>query len=655
MGLGYGLSWSTNFLLDSAAIADPVATLPYITNWIGANLPQFTNRAGGMNGTNYLVALAANIIDYADANPSATSASIAGVNIVGFDNYPMLTHVFDQFLYSQSAKTITITTYLQFWNPSSIPTPALTGGTFTYRLNDTIRYLNTASPPVYVKKSLASSALANSSFTFGGPAFSFPANSGYITSIVNTIDLANAANFPSFPNPGPSSLQINTITGTDYDNTATNSFTLTGLGAINGPGPGISLDRWTSSTALNSGTAKWIGSVLGSRMSTGEGDAASSRLSADPRMLNYIGLGTTKKMAYAAYENVYWGGYPAEFTTVYLSGHPGNWPDGTNATSVTRNGAQKVIADPPTPVAFTIAESALCKLSNNGSYTNVCELGNVFDPIQWAPPVTTMSNYANCNINTNAGSPIWTKNNLYGGGSTLRIGRPEHSAFAFTNVVGSTVATPNMQRSAAALLDLFCTTKQFDESGKINLNTAPAPVLRALAGGIYLRSDATLPNGNNFSIPPAMAEAFAQGVMRFRAKYPFHSPSQLAFIGTDPTWPNTNTWPSSAVFGNKDNIFLLPSAPGNSSGGSATMGVTGWNDQANEEWFSKIFNLSTTYSRNFRVYVIAQKATNDGTVNKGVGPVVRKYYNVITRPNNDDENDAPAVSFSTRPTLEAPY
>jgi hypothetical protein len=142
--------------------------------------------------------------------------------------------------------------------------------------------------------------------------------------------------------------------------------------------------------------------------------------------------------------------------------------------------------------------------------------------------------------------------------------------------------------------------------------------------------------------------------MRFRAKYPFHSPSQLAFIGTDPTWPNTNTWPSSAVFGNKDSILLMP-APGNSSGASATMGVANWNDQAAEEWFSKIFNLSTTYSRNLRVYVIAQKATNQGGTNIGVGPIVRKYYNVITRCNDDADTNAPAVGFSTRGTLEAPY
>jgi hypothetical protein len=295
----------------------------------------------------------------------------------------------------------------------------------------------------------------------------------------------------------------------------------------------------------------------------------------------------------------------------------------------------------------SIADPAPCKISNFGSYTNICELGNIFDPIQWAPPTTT-TNYANCNITTNTGS-VWTTNNLYGGGSTLRIGRPEHQKFAWTKPAtanNTDPSIPNMQMSAAALLDLFCLSNQFDEGGKINLNTAPAPVLRALAGGIYLRSDTNLlPGGTNFSVPSAMAEAFAQGVMRFRNKYPFYSPSQLAFIGTDPGWPNTNSWPSGAVFGNKDSIFLNSSAPGNSSGASATMGVTAWNDQATEEWFAKIFKLSTVYSRNFRVYVIAQKATtNSAGVYIGIGPVVRKYYNLLIRERGVDADSDPGAS-----------
>jgi hypothetical protein len=206
-----------------------------------------------------------------------------------------------------------------------------------------------------------------------------------------------------------------------------------------------------------------------------------------------------------------------------------------------------------------------------------------------------------------------------------------------------------MQMSAAALLDLFCLSNQFDEGGKINLNTAPAPVLRALAGGIYLRSDPALSTngtlvGTNFSLPPAMAEAFAQGVMRFRSKYPFLTPSHLCFIGTDPGWPNTNNWPVNAVFGNT-NTIALSSAPGNTNGANTTIGINAWNDQAAEEWLSKIFQLSTVYSRNFRVYVIAQKATtNSSGASIGVGPVVRKYYNVLIRQNGEGAGDGPGAS-----------
>jgi len=656
MGLGYGLSWSTNFLLDNAAInTPPRLTLTNIANWINTNLPGFTNRAGGMNRTNYLLALAANIIDYADANSTATSTNTTGVNIVGFDNYPMLTHVFDQFVYSSTARNITITTYLQFWNPSSVSTPALSGRTFTYNLNDTIRYPTNTPPTLFTNRPLTNAALANSSFNFGGTPFSFPANSGYITSITNTIDLTDAAKFPDFPTTAPNVLQLNqNILGAQL--TTNNSYTLVLSSTTNIPA--MTINRYDRD--LTSGTPEYEGTILGLR-TAGPGGTPPWR-TADPRMTTYLGAGSGSHYDRCYYTNTYFRGYPAqELASGPLYANPINWPDGPNTTNnpIPTRGT----TNPPSLIgAFTITNAAgvpdpaPCKISNFGSYTNICELGNIFDPIQWAPPATSaLTNYANIDIPTGT---TWTANNLYGGGSTLRIGRPEHSRFAWTNVAGSTstVATPNMQMSAAALLDLFCTTTQFDESGKINLNTASAPVLRALAGGIYLRSDPALsPRGTNFSVPPAMAEAFAQGVMRFRAKYPFYSPSQLAFIGTDPTWPNTNTWPSGAVFGNTTDVRLTTNVPGYSGLAITNIGVTSWNDQAAEEWFSKIFNLSTAYSRNFRVYVIAQKATNQGGTNIGVGPVVRKYYNVLTKCNDEKVTDTPGVGFSTRTTLEAPY
>ena len=210
-----------------------------------------------------------------------------------------------------------------------------------------------------------------------------------------------------------------------------------------------------------------------------------------------------------------------------------------------------------------------------------------------------------------------------------------------------------MMMSSAALLDIFCVTNQYSEAGQINLNTAPPPVLRALAASIPLRSDQVLllSTSDQHGIGSGMAEAFAQGVMRFRSRYPFFSPSQLAFIGTDPGWPNTNTWPANAVFGNTNSIYLDKNVSNNISGGTTSIGISAWNDGAAEEWFGSLYGLTTTYSRNFRCYVIAQLVDSNKV---GKGPVMRKYYNIITRNNTDASTDT-VPSSSTFNTYEARY
>jgi len=596
----------------------PSSAMKNIAALIRLNLPNFTNRAGGMNGTNYTLALAANIIDYADTDSVATSTNTAGVNIVGFDSYPMLTHVFDQFLYSAVNKSITITTYLQFWNPSSIPTSALSGGTFSYNLNDTVRYLTNPVGPLYTNKSLSTTPLPNASFSFSSgtnTTHSFGANSGFITSLTNTINLST---FPGFPTPAPASIDLNTTDGSTTDNTATNSFTITGLGATNRPPLSLYRDKIT----LNDSVPIWMGSILNLRMNSGEGASGTNRLCADPRMLNYIGIGKTAKIANASYENVYWQGYPSEFTSALLSGHPANWPDGYNTAniSIPTRGTKNPAVPPLGPFIIqdplAIPDPAPCKLSTAGSYTNICELGNIFDPIQWAPTTTT-TNYANIDIPTGT---TWTANNLYGGGSTLRIGRPEHSRFAFTNFANSGVPIPNMGQSAAALLDLFCVTNgntsggPFRTGGKININTAPYPVLAALAGGITPSKDL---NQVGSTTNTNMINAFATGVMKFRHTYPFLSPSQLLFISVnygDIGWTNPAVWSQAAVFSRNQGLT----------------GVTSINDEGLEEWFSKIYQLSAVSSENYRVYIVAQLVD---TNRMPTSPKVRKYVNFACRPN----------------------
>ena len=143
-------------------------------------------------------------------------------------------------------------------------------------------------------------------------------------------------------------------------------------------------------------------------------------------------------------------------------------------------------------------------------------------------------------------------------------------------------------------------------------------------------------SGTNFPVPASMTEAFAQGVMRFRSQYPFLTPSHLSFIGTATNWPNTNSWPNNSVFGNTNSIFLDTSAPGNTYGASARINVTAWNDQAAEEWFTKIYNLSTVQSDNYRAYIVAQLVDSNRTP---ISPVMRKYVQFFGRPNNPPRNE----------------
>jgi hypothetical protein len=193
-------------------------------------------------------------------------------------------------------------------------------------------------------------------------------------------------------------------------------------------------------------------------------------------------------------------------------------------------------------------------------------------------------------------------------------------------------------------LEIFCTTNAYNWAGKININTAPLPVLAALAGGITLSN--ALYSGTA-PVPADMIRAFTNGVVKFRQTYPFITPSQLAFISTDygttsPHW--TNTWPTTAVFST------------NPSGG--LQGPTAINDQGREEWFSKIYNLTCVQSFNYRIYVVAQLTDTNG---KPKGPMMRKYYQMYLshnspQPNNNaptPDRDAPSVS--PLPTYEAFY
>ena len=370
----------------------------------------------------------------------------------------------------------------------------------------------------------------------------------------------------------------------------------------------------------------------------------------DPNNHGIFNASTFDESASLGYRNTIWAYTNRKGSTtqpsVWLDGGHANSPRGTkqvpgvdtrvytvNTVTVNPAFAPALASHVPTTAIQNEAPAYIA----DARMTNIFELGRIFDPMQWQTAISMASTNPQALNPTNITTSS-TNDYQQGGGNTLRVGRAEHQRFAFTNMYGNSVPSiPNMAQSSAALLDLFCLTNGTSVSGgpyslgggKINLNTAPAPVLRALAGGILLTNDpAQVPA--SYTIPPAMAEAFAQGVMRFRSKYPFLTPSHLSFIGTDPAWPNTSTWPSNSVFGNT-NAISLSNVPGNTLS-TARIAISEWNDQAAEEWFSKIYALSSCQSHNYRVYVVAQLvATNSSGQTNAIGPLVKKYYHIYAR------------------------
>jgi hypothetical protein len=166
--------------------------------------------------------------------------------------------------------------------------------------------------------------------------------------------------------------------------------------------------------------------------------------------------------------------------------------------------------------------------------------------------------------------------------NTLRIGRWELSRFT------------NNGTRAVQLLDLFAVGAPGAGSavtnlipGRININTASTNVLRALAAGVGNSTDPALrPGSTSFFVPTNAVAEFVTGVTNQLSVRPFFSVSELSMIATN---TNPSAWPSSAVFGN-----------------SNLCSVSAWNDGAAEEWFAKVYPLSTVRSRNFAVHVVGQ-------------------------------------------------
>lgn len=547
--------------------------------------------------------MAANIIDYADANDTATTTNVNGVRIQGFDNYPYLTHLFDSIVYQSNNPTLTIVTYLQFWNLGSRTNGSNTV-TFTYNFNDTIWYpTNTADPT----NSIVTNRVTTAGFSTNLSLPSIPPNSGFIAAVTNVVNLTS---LPAFPNPGWTNVNLNVpaiwALTPSHQATQTNSFTLA-IGGVN-LGNAIGFARVNRNFA--SGTPRAMGSVFGLRLWF----ANVLTNPVDPRMLPYLNAGNASSYDDSLGDSAIWRGFPGS-TNANHSGNPDLWLEGKGsafatspATAISTTNLASLLGSfsnlPGSPPAF---------LSSSNVYFSAIELGRIFDPIQWRPATPTTNDFANLDITT-----AWQADNRYGGGATLRIGRPEHSRFT------------NNGTRAAQLLDLLAagtrttnggTTVLDSVAGKINLNTATTNTLQALAAGVALTSDPNLtvngtPSGTNFVIPINAVRAFVRGVTNALTNRPFYSPAQL------PSITSGTTWPANSVFGNSSNSQVM---------GSGNVPIA-WTDSAAEEWFSKIYPLCTVRSRNFLIHVVGQAMTTNTNFASRPVATSRQMFQVYAEP-----------------------
>lgn len=644
---GYSQAGSNRYALTSNNLTNAGA-MATLVSLIGSNLPGFTNRAGAMAGPTYLSTIAANIQDYADTDsvPTYSAPDIRGSEALAWPN-----EIIYQVRFTNTDTLLTnggfqyafkFKQYLETWNihqkevpavPLTISNnleilvriPGIGGGTFT---------LGSLASPEDQTRTATNVA--------GAPATLKPGEFGMLETEEQTfVYLASGAtNITNviFQDCGGNQVVISSTNAGSPPLTRT----LAGMQIYTATNTNPVLDpAWLTAN-------QFVSAVLQPNVyRTGV-----TTVGGDPRAQFFLRDWQVKCSPYVDYSSP--GGRNYEQGNASFSNSEVNpqlfWPDG-GRTIAADKGANPTSQALPNqrPNALYVSKIgtwstnlALARVNDSGSFSNVCELGNVFDPIQWADSSQLPASAGGQRALWTNLSTAATNDARFCGRTSLRIGQPEFTRFAFTNFGGAgSIASPNMGAAASSLLDLFSVTNApMDHGGKINLNTAPGPVLAALAGGCRLTKDPALTgvggSGTNFPIPVAMAtNAFVRGIQLFRARYPFYTPSQMNFISTSPGSPSN--WPQDAVFGNTN--------PLTTSAGTARLNVTAANNAAMEEWFGKVFGLAAVTSFNFRVYVVAQLLDARGQPTSGFE---RRLFQIYCDYNSEG-------ALSTKQVTETPY
>jgi hypothetical protein len=591
-----------------------------------------TNRSGGISGERYVNALAASIIDYVDADNQPTVGNAGGGAFRGIEGLPFVTETATAIQWMAHgtnippwvgrtsaawADEIHVENYVELWNPTDQPFTGILDLVFSNEYAG--GSINGFPIDLTITNSTANRTLTNTS-GFTPPNYqinvSVPLepNEYRVYSLGTNIyrfKVANSATPAADPlydrglrasAGGRLRLGRPPTGATDsFGSSLTLSFggvMYDRVAAIHRVGPRVLYCR--PFAAGPDALPDWAGNVPALRAYPTESPA----LPGDPRMGFYLTI-TNNAQGYAStpanpgssmgFRN----NGTSSGGTMYNT-EPNRWLDGGHTNSPLRSGSITDGNRPNTNRQTTAhTNDFVQRLNNTGSWTNVLELGNIFDPMAWGAPVGSSAITQTMAAAGNASTTV-----TFGGGNTLRIGRFEHPRFT------------NDGLRASQLLDIFAVGPKVGDvvvnriPGRINLNTATTNALRALAAGVRHSVDRSMLPAD-LDVPAAAVSAFVTGVTNFRSQRPFYSTSQLNMLSTNDA--GSVTWADGAVFGRAN-----------------LLGVTAWGDRAAEEWFSRIYHLSTVRSRNFLVHVVGQSLQTNNVNN--VLSTSRQVFQVYVQP-----------------------
>jgi hypothetical protein len=605
-----------------------------MADFIDSALPDFVARKGGFP-ENYLKTLAANAIDYADIDPSS---SLEEGSHRGLDSYPLVSEFLMRFRWDGLVREngrvyvlLSASTYVELWNMTD---QEISG-------EAEVSYETKYEFPLGANPSITLDDLdeAEHNLTELDGFRWFPPIP--VTLLPNQYLILNCGTVKYKIDAGPASLFVPspvTLGGEQYGASGAGYRLRWNRQLIDAPRGGI--HRNDSNLHFPSATlAQATRTTLPAHSHTRQGVYRNNM--GDPRMAYYNEAPQDP--------NIYPGNYSPNrrtirWETVYKTDGatktkvhgrvlPSEWPDGGHNSFYGSNGFQTtdVTVLPDDPRFFTNLpkprrEDAPMRLSNRGRFLSATELGRVYDPIMWnvAMPSGPGLPWGDVTLNT-LSSPD------FGGGNTLRIGRPEHPRFA---------ATPGMH--AVRLLDLFHAGisggDELDPSapvamiwGHVNINTATRDTLKALIAGpltmdpLIGRRTTENHETNVRMAPPVQlldsdtrelpSERIVDAIIRSR---PFASPADLAMV---------RDASGELVFGNRS-LFAL---------GTKIQ----WTDSAAEELFARAYEASTVRSRNFRVWVVGQSLAPLPAGSTGTPQVLaeaRKVFTVFAHPGLRDND-----------------